>query len=191
MRTKLLLGILFLGIVAARVVRADSHNKTFSNKDIKGTYAEKFSGFVVGTGTPPTTSSSTPFQTGSSFPESATGTLTADGNGNFTAVVAFNIGGNTCFGTVAGTYQVGPDGTGTSTGTFTPSSSPPKSPTTSSFPGGFPGPGGNYACPSQVTGVQDEAFTIVGSGKIDFMSTDADLVASGTAQRQTHDNDSD
>jgi hypothetical protein len=141
--------------------------KTFSNKDLKGTYAEKFSGF--------TGSTSNPFPTSSSLPQSGTGLEIADGKGNFTASLVFSIGGLACSGKVKGTYQVNSDGTGTSTGTFTPN---PTAPT------GIPS--GNYSCPQQITGVQDEAFTIIGRGKIDFISTDADLVANGTVERQTH-----
>ena len=42
---------------------------TFSVSDLNGTYAEVFSGFVVGGGTQPTIDSPVPFGTGTSFPE--------------------------------------------------------------------------------------------------------------------------
>ena len=139
--------------------------KGFSNRNLRGTYAETFSGFA---GT-----AANPFATPNSIPQSGTGLETADGNGNFTASIVFSIGGSTCAGTVTGTYVVNANGTGTSTGTFTPSATAPT---------GVPST--NYSCPVQLTGVQDEAFTIVGPSTINFISTDADSVVTGTAVRQ-------
>ena len=163
MRSKLLVGILSLAVWgSAASVWADGGGKSFSNKDIKGTYAEKSSGFVAGAGNP--------FPTDTSLPQSETGLEVANGKGNFTASIVFSIGGSICSGTVTGTYQVNPNGTGTSTGIFTPTS-----PTSSTCK----------------TGNQNEAFTIVTSRKVDFISTDSDLVASGTAERQAHDNGND
>jgi hypothetical protein len=139
--------------------------KSYNNKSLKGTYAERFTG-SVGT-------VANPFPAGTAVPQSGTGTETADGKGNFSANLVFSIGGSTCSGTVTGTYVVNPDGTGTSTGTFTPNATPPS---------GLPA--GNYSCPTQLTGTQDEAFTIVGGGTVNFISTDADSVVTGTAQLQ-------
>jgi hypothetical protein len=141
--------------------------RPFSNRDLRGTYAEKFSGSAAG--------AANPFPASSSTPQSGTGIQVADGNGNFTSKIIFSIGGSTCSGTVAGTYVVNADGTGTSTGTFTPNATAPSGV-----------PASNYLCPAQITGVQNAAFTIVGHGKIEFISTDADSVIVGTAQRQTH-----
>jgi len=166
MKNRLLLGTaLFAMLTAGSSVWAGS--PTFSNKDLKGTYALKFSGFLG--------SAANPFPTTSSLPQSGAGVELADGNGNFNAAVLFNIGGTTCSGTISGTYQVNPDGTGTSSGTFTPSATAPTGVPTS-----------NYGCPSQMTGVQDEAFTIFSPDKLEFISTDADSVVSGTAERQEH-----
>ena len=162
MSSRLLVGALALAMIGTA---APVWAKTFSNKNLKGTYVEKFSGLAAG--------SANPFPTTSSLPESVTGTETAKGKGNFTASIVFSSGGTTCSGTVAGTYVVNPDGTGTSKGTFTP---------IAMAPSGIPAL--NYSCPSQ-GGPQDEAFTIVGRGKIDFISTDPDLVSSGTAELQT------
>ncbi len=114
-----------------------------------------------------------PFPAGSGLPQSGTGTETADGKGNFTANLVFNIGGSTCSGTVTGTYVVNADGSGTSTGTFAPNVSAPT---------GIPA--GNYACPGGA--LQDEAFTIVGAQTVDFISTDADSIVTGSAEQQTH-----
>ena len=182
MKSKLLIGALFFAMMStAASVWADGGSKTFSNKDVKGTYAEQFSGFVVGPGKPPS-------QTGTSFPETGTGTLTTDGNGGFQAKLTFTIGGLLCSGTVAGGpsisggdgfatgYTVNPDGTGTARGIFTPNPAP------STLP-----PQIIYGCPAS-GGHQDESFTIVSPRKIDFISTDSDSVISGTAERQTHDN---
>jgi len=165
MRRKFLVGILSIGILAAASVWAEAGGKGFSNNDLKGTYAETFSGFI---GT-----ASNPFPTSSAIAQSGTGTETADGKGNFTASLVFSIGGSTCSGTVAGTYHVNADGSGTSTGTFTPNAVAPS---------GIPA--SNYLCPSQMTGVQDEAFTIVTLQRVSFIATDADSVVSGTALRQ-------
>ena len=165
MKNRFLLGTaLFAMLAGGSSVWAGS--PTFSNKDVKGTYSLKFSGFLGSAGNP--------FPTTSSLPQSGAGVEIADGNGNFNAAVLFNAGGTTCSGTILGTYQVNPDGTGTSTGTFTP---------TSSAPSGVPTT--NYGCPSQMTGVQDEAFTIFSPDTLEFISTDADSVVSGTAKRQS------
>jgi hypothetical protein len=138
---------------------------TYSDSDFSGTYAEKFSGYFSGV--------ASPIVAGTSEPQSGAGFVTADGNGNFYGALAFSIGGSTCVGDISGTYQVFAAGTGTSTATFTPQST------------GVPGmPTGNYACPSQMTGTQDEAFIIVSPTEIDFISTDADSVVTGTAQLQ-------
>jgi hypothetical protein len=154
-----------LGLMAALGLAPTAWAKSFSNKDLKGTYSEKFSG-VVGT-------VANPFPAGSGLPQSGTGTETADGKGNFTANLVFNIGGSTCSGTVTGTYQVNADGSGTSTGTFAPNAT---------APAGIPA--GNYSCPPGT--LQDEAFTIVSPRKIDFISTDADSIVTGSAEQQTH-----
>jgi hypothetical protein len=165
MKNRFLLGTaLFAMFAGVSSVRAAA--PTFSNKDLKGTYAVKFSGFLAG--------ASNPFPTTSSAPQSGTGIETADGNGNFNSTILFSIGGSTCSGTVSGTYTVNSNGAGTSSGTFTPSATAPSGV-----------PPANYGCPSQMTGAQDEAFTIVSPGKIEFISTDADSIVSGTAERQS------
>jgi hypothetical protein len=162
MRGKLIIGF---ALAAGLGIAPPGWAKAFSNKDLKGTYTEKFSGFVG--------SVANPFPTGTSLPQSGTGTETTDGKGNFTANLVFNIGGSTCSGTVTGTYVVNADGSGTSTGTFAPNVTAPT---------GIPA--GNYACPGGA--LQDEAFTIVGDETVDFISTDADSVVTGTAVKQTH-----
>jgi len=162
MKSKLVVG---MGFLAALSLASSVSARTFSNKDLRGTYTQKFSGFVAGTGNP--------FPSGTSIPQSGTGTETADGKGNFTANLVFSIGGSTCSGTVAGTYQVNADGTGTSTGTLTPNATAPT---------GIPS--ANYACPQG--SLQNEAFTIVSRQKVEFISTDADSVVTGIAVRQTH-----
>jgi hypothetical protein len=172
MRSKLFVAILTVVMLSTASGWADAGGKSFSNKDLKGTYAVKFSGFAAG--------AANPFPAGTSQPQSGTGLEVADGNGNFTATLVFSIGGSTCSGTVAGTYHINSDGTGTSTGTFTPKATAPTGV-----------PSSNYACPTQMTGIQDEAFTIVTLGRVDFISTDADSVVSGTAVRQGHNNGDD
>jgi hypothetical protein len=162
MKGKLIVGF---ALAAGLAIAPPGWAKTFSNKDLKGTYTEKFSGFVGTT--------ANPFSTGTSLPQSGTGTETADGKGNFTANLVFNIGGSTCSGTVTGTYVVNADGSGTSTGTFAPNAAAPT---------GIPAE--NYACPEGA--LQDEAFTIVTHDTVDFISTDADSIVTGTAVRQTH-----
>ncbi|HLI82258.1 MAG TPA: hypothetical protein VKV03_19860 [Candidatus Binataceae bacterium] len=165
MKNRFLLGTaLFAMVAGASSVWAAG--PTFSNKDVKGTYALKFSGFLGSAGNP--------FPTTSSLPQSGSGIEIADGKGNFNSAILFSIGGSICSGTVTGTYTVNSDGTGTSSGTFTPSATAPS---------GVPTP--NYGCPSQMTGAQDEAFTIVSPGKVEFISTDADSIVSGTAERQS------
>ena len=167
MKNGFLVGTLLLATIgSAASVWAGSHPTTFSNKDLKGTYSLKFSGFIGST--------SNPFPTTSSLPQSGAGFEIVDGNGNFQGALLFSIGGSTCAGSISGTYQVNPDGTGTSTGTFTPEATAPKGVPTA-----------NYSCPSQMTGTQDEAFQIVSPDKIEFLSTDPDSVVSGTAERQT------
>ncbi len=165
MKNRFLLGTALFAMVAG-VGSVWAAAPTFKNKDLKGTYALKFSGFLG--------SAANPFPTTSSLPQSGSGIETADGNGNFNSTILFSIGGSTCSGTVSGTYTVNTDGTGTSTGTFTPSATAPTGV-----------PAANYSCPSQTTGVQDEAFTLVSPGKVEFISTDADSVVSGTAERQS------
>ena len=155
-----------LGFAPAAYAGGATH--TYSNADFKGTDIEKFSGFVGG---------ATPFTAADALPQTGTGFVTADGNGNFTAALIFNIGGNTCAGTVSGTYQVFSTGVGTSTGTFTPQSVPPGVPSS------------NYACPTQMTGAQDEAFAIVSRDLVNVISIDGDSVASGTAERQGNHHD--
>jgi hypothetical protein len=162
MKNQLAVGI---GLLAAFSLAPSASAKNFSDKNLKGTYTEKFSGFVAGT--------ANPFASGTSLPQSGTGTEIADGKGNFTASLVFNIGGSTCSGTVTGTYQVNADGSGTSTGTFTANASAPS---------GIPA--GNYACPPG--SLQDEAFTIVSPHKVEFISTDADSVVTGSAEQQTN-----
>jgi hypothetical protein len=166
MSSRLLVGAVCLAMMGS-AAQIWAGGKSFSNKSLKGTYSEKFSGFVGST--------SNPFPTTSSLPQSGTGVETADGMGNFTASTVFSIGGSTCSGTIKGTYQVNADGTGTSTATFTPNPTAP-----------IGVPASNYSCPTQVTGIQNEAFTIVEVGKLDFISTDADSVVVGTAERQKH-----
>jgi len=166
MKNGFLVGTLLLATIgSAASVWAGGGSSTFSNADVKGTYSLKFSGFFDSAGNQ--------FPTSSSFPQSGAGFEDADGNGNFTGALLVSIGGTTCSGNITGTYEVNPDGTGTSTATFTPEANPPK---------GIPA--GNYVCPSK-SGTQNEAFVIVSHDKIDFMSTDADSVVSGSAERQS------
>ena len=162
MRGKLVVGF---ALLTALSFAPSGWAKSFTNKNLKGTYTEKFSGFVSET--------ANPFATGTSLPQSGTGTEIADGKGNFSANLVFNIGGSTCSGTVTGTYVVNADGSGTSTGTFVPDATAPT---------GIPA--GNYACPTGA--LQDEAFTIVSPNTVDFISTDADSIVTGTAALQTN-----
>jgi hypothetical protein len=163
MKSKLLVGAVCLALMGSAASVWAAPKPSFDNDDLNGTYAEKFSGFVGSTGNP--------FPTTSSFPQSGTGLEVADGAGHFTASLVFSVGGSTCSGTLKGTYHVNTDGTGTSIGTFTPNASAPTGILSD-----------NYSCPGG--GVQREAFTIVGPGKIDFISTDADSVVNGTAELQ-------
>jgi len=100
-------------------------------------------------------------------PVAGFGSLTADGKGNITGgTETFNAGGSVCTGTITGTYSVNPDGTGASTFTFTST-----------------GPGSNC---SSLSGTNDDDFEIRGMGGngVDFFSTDADSVISGTASQR-------
>jgi len=164
MKSELVVAII-LGLSAALGAAPSAQAYTYSNSDFSGTYVEKFSGYF--------SSAESPLVVGTSSPQSGAGFVTADGNGNFSGALAFSIGGNTCVGDIQGTYTVFASGTGTSTATFTPVSVIPGMPSS------------NYSCPSQMTGTQDEAFVIVSPNEIDFISTDADSVVSGTAQLQT------
>ena len=161
MKGKLIVAIAF---GAAFIIPPSVWAYTYSDKDFSGTYVEKFTGYLSSAGSPTVV--------GTSSPQSGTGFVFADGNGNFSGALVFSIGGNTCLGDIRGTYQVFPAGTGTSTGTFTPQSAAPGMPT------------GNYSCPTQMTGAQDEVFVIVSPNQIDFISSDPDSVVTGTAQLQ-------
>src|ERR1700676_2619362 len=121
MKKKLLVSAVSCIVLGGAFAAWAHDTKTFSNKNLNGTYAESFSGFASAS---PATSGGGSFSTGSTFPESGTGTLTADGKGNFQASLTFNTGGLLCSGTVAGTYTVNADGTGTSRGVFTPNPAP-------------------------------------------------------------------
>ncbi|MGD1026148.1 hypothetical protein [Candidatus Binatus soli] len=132
----------------------------FSDASLNGTYSTRFSGFWL---IPSTTTGNPP----SLSPIAGFGNLTADGTGNITGgTETFNAGGSVCTGTITGTYSVNPDGTGALTLTFTST-----------------GPGSNC---SSLSGTNDDDFAIRGMGGygVDFFSTDADLVISGTASQR-------
>jgi hypothetical protein len=179
-----LAGAVGLGLIGIRSSAWAGGSHTFSVSDVQGTYAETFSGFVVGGGTRPTTISPIPFSIGTSFPENGTGTMIADGAGGFQATVVSITGGTLCAGTLAGGpavdggdgiptgYTVNSDGTGTSRGVFTPFPAPATLP-----------PQLVYACPP-AGGHQDEYFIISGHEQISFISIDSDVTLTGTATRQ-------
>jgi hypothetical protein len=161
-----------------------TESTTFSVSDLNGTYAEVFSGFVVGGGTQPTVDSPVPFGTGTSFPETGTGTLVADGSGNFQAKLLTIVGGLVCAGTLAGGtgvsggdgfptgYTVNSDGSGLARGIFTPFVSPATLP-----------PQLVYGCPAAGSH-QDEYFQIINHHEVRFISIDSDTTLSGTATLQ-------
>jgi hypothetical protein len=165
---------------------AGSH--TFSISDFQGTYAETCSGFMVGSGVAPSTNNPAPFSTGTSVPQTGTGTMVADGNGGFQATMVFTTGGLICAGTFAGGpgvdggdgiatgYTVNSDGTGTVRGVFTAFPTPTTLPQQLAY--GCPAPGGRQS--SHI----DEYFTMISPNEIRFTSIDSNATLTGTLTRQ-------
>lgn len=81
--------------------------KAYSAASIRGSYGISYSVAL-------------PSSTGPAGFLSGTGVYRADGAGGLTGEETTNADGQVCTGTLAGTYRVNPDGTGTDSVTFTP-----------------------------------------------------------------------
>ena len=92
---------LALVLVLAQSVDAEDGRK-FSDRSLRGSYAVGISGTVVSVG-----------------PMAGTGLLTGDGRGNLVGTQTISYGTGPCVLTLAGTYSVNPDGTGTGSVTVT------------------------------------------------------------------------
>jgi len=90
---------------------AGSAQPPFSNARLNGGYAGGYQGFLLVGGT--------------IFDHNGVEQITFDGNGGFSGSETFNVlsplGQLTCQGSLSGTYQVNPDGTGTLSLSFAPS----------------------------------------------------------------------
>ncbi len=96
-----MLGLLSLAPTLVQNAQADG-NKTFSEKDVKGSYGFSFDGLLIlGDGTP--------------VPVSAVGQVSSDGRGEVTGGTrTLKVGVDAAMQqTASGTYQVNPNGTGT------------------------------------------------------------------------------
>ena len=104
-RTAILLavGIASIFILGANILPGAYAHKQFTNKSIEGTWGFSGSGTTSGT------------------PGVAVGLTTFDGNGGCSVKQDFNTpSGLQTFTSIACTYKVNPDGTGTATATFPP-----------------------------------------------------------------------
>ena len=136
----------------------------YTAADFKGSYGIGVSGTVIFT--PPATGPAPDCSnwTAVSLPIAITGLLTANGTGDLTGTETFNVQGEVCVGTTAGTYTVNSNGTGTLSVTFTPNAGQPAD------------------CVSSVGTV---AFTFAnGVDQLDLTGTDCYQVTSGTAIKQ-------
>jgi len=88
--------------------RAQAADNVCSNATLKGTFAFTSTGFI----TPPAPAPAQPF--------AIVGTQTFDGNGDFTAAGTVSLNGKIMPVTLAGTYTVNPDCTGTFTAHISP-----------------------------------------------------------------------
>lgn len=98
--------LILLAIPLTGVSNSQS-GRAFTNKDVRGNYGFSWDGHL---------------SSGPVGPVAAVGFISADGNGNITAVPTLNVTGTFVLQqTAAGTYQVNADGTGTAEFTiFTP-----------------------------------------------------------------------
>lgn len=124
---------------------ARAFSRNFSLASVRGTYATTVHGTV-----------------------DATGTLTADGDGDILkGEETVNDGTNACVGTLTGNYTVNPDGTGTLTLHFT---------TTTTLFGTCPSPSNPM--------INTAAIVVVSKRRIFSSGTDPGLVESGNLVRQ-------
>ena len=130
MKNQLALGI---GLMAALSLAPSVWAKSFSNKDLKGTYTEKFSGLVGQCANPfPARHRALRNREPAPKPPMAR---------ELHRESRFQYRRLDLRGTVTGTYQVKADGSGTSTGTFTPNVTAPTGV-----------PGSNYRAPRAPSG---------------------------------------
>jgi hypothetical protein len=136
----------------------------YATADFLGTYGFGVIGTVIFVPPVPPTPNCAGW-TPVSLPISISGTLTGDGKGDVTGTETFNANGQVCSGTLAGTYTLNSDGTGTLNNViFTPN-------------GGSPA-----GCTSSAG---TSAFTFSnGVNRIDLAGTDCFQVTSGTATKQ-------
>ena len=142
------LGLCFVGLSMSQANKSKK-GREFSNKDVQGNYGfslngDAVAGPIVG-------------------PIAGVGQISADGDGNATAVRTLNVGGVVVLRqTAEGTIHVNPDGTGTST--FLVKTIDPT---------GFP------------DAVETFDFVIVDKGKeLKFIGTTLGVVARGVSRRQ-------
>ena len=154
MKRKMACGLAVLGIVA--LAGSNGWAKGFDNDDVKGTYVESFDGDQ---GNPPGAE-----EPNGHIPVAGVGIETADGHGNISGTVNQNVNGTPCEGTIAGTYTVNTDGSGSSSVVFTPST-------------GFSG----TLCQKATNNF---GFAIVSHKQIDFYTTNPDSVIHGVAKKQ-------
>ena len=164
---KLVLALLILQVALSQIGpggTARAQTPPYTAADFTGTYGFGVSGTVIFTPpTPPTPNCNgwTPV----SLPISISGLLIADGKGGLNGSQTFNANGGVCSGTLAGTYTVNADGSGTLNNVvFTPNAGSPAICTTS---------------------VGNTAFAFSnGVNQIDLSGTDCFQVTSGTAIKQ-------
>jgi hypothetical protein len=119
-----------------------------SYAELLGTYGYSYTGTVLGSA-------------GFNGPIAGVGEFDLDGRGNLSGTETFNVTGTVCSGTLAGTYTVASDDTGTVTAAFTPSTA---------------------GCPS---GTFHLYYSAVEDGrKIYFLQTDPGRVAAGEAEKK-------
>ena len=137
----------------------------YTAADFKGSYGIGVSGTVIFT--PPATGPAPNCSnwTAVSLPIAITGLINANGTGGLTGTETFNAQGEVCAGTIAGTYTVNSNGTGTFNNVvFTPDAGQPAD------------------C---VSNVGNMAFTFSNRvGQLDLAGTDCFQVTSGTAIKQ-------
>ncbi len=137
----------------------------YSASDFLGSWGFGVSGIVIATPPPTGPTPNCAGWTAVSVPIAIDGTLVGDGKGGLTGTQTLNANGLVCTGTLAGTYTVAADGTGTLNNvTFTPSASSP------------------LQCTSTVG---SSSFTFSnGVNHIDIAGTDCFQVTSGNATKQ-------
>jgi hypothetical protein len=162
--TLMLLFLLFASVVArlGGIARAQP---PYTTADFIGSYGFGVSGTVIFTPPPTGPTPNCAGWTAVSLPIAITGILTGDGKGGLTGSETLNAQGEICVGTLAGTYTVNSNGTGTLNNVvFTPDAGQPA------------------AC---VSNVGNSAFTFSNKvGQIDLAGTDCFQVTSGNAIHQ-------